>query len=85
LNFKTAARRGVGIGVAQLVNPYIKVTGTLGSPGITLDPKGALVNGGAAFATAGLSILAVTAWDRIFHDKDPCGAAAAHADRDAGT
>jgi uncharacterized protein involved in outer membrane biogenesis len=83
LNFKTAARKGVGIGVAQLVNPYIKVTGTLGNPGITLDPKGALVNGGAAFATAGLSILAVTAWDRVFHSRDPCGAAAAQADREA--
>jgi AsmA family protein len=52
LNFKTAARKGVGIGIAQLVNPYIKVTGTLGEPGITLDPKGALVNGGAAAAQA---------------------------------
>ncbi len=83
LNFKTAARKGVGIGVAQLVNPYIKVTGTLGNPGITLDSKGALVNGGAAFATAGLSILAVTAWDRVFHERDPCGAAAAQADREA--
>jgi uncharacterized protein involved in outer membrane biogenesis len=81
LNFKTAARKGVGIGMAQLINPYIKVNGTLANPGITLDSKGALVNGGAAFATAGLSILATTVWDRVVHERDPCGAAAAQANQ----
>ncbi len=79
LNFRTAARKGVGIGMAQLINPYIKVNGTLSNPGIALDSKGALVNGGAAVATAGLSILATTVWDRVVHERDPCGAAAAQA------
>ncbi|MCC7257840.1 MAG: AsmA family protein [Gammaproteobacteria bacterium] len=73
-NFKTAARKGIGIGIAQFVNPYVKVNGTLAFPGLTLDPRGAVVNGGAAFATAGLSIVATTAWDRVFREKDPCGA-----------
>ena len=82
-SFKTGARRGLGLGVAQLINPYIKVTGTLGNPGVTLDPTGTLVNGGAAFATAGLSIVATTVWDRMVHEKDPCGAAVAEADRRA--
>jgi hypothetical protein len=80
-SFKTGARKGLGLGVAQLVNPYVKVTGTLAAPGLTLDPRGAVVNGGAAFATAGLSILATTAWDRVFRAKDPCGAAVAEAGR----
>ena len=79
-NFKTSARKGLGFGMAQLINPYIKVTGTLASPGLTLDPKGTLVNGGTAFATAGLSIVATTAFDRVFRDKDPCGKAVAAAD-----
>ncbi|MCL4791938.1 MAG: AsmA family protein [Gammaproteobacteria bacterium] len=79
-NFKTSARKGLGFGMAQLVNPYIKVTGTLADPGLTLDPKGTLVNGGTAFATAGLSIIATAAFDRVFRDKDPCGSAVAAAD-----
>ena len=83
-NFKTAARKGLGFGVSQLINPYIKVTGTLASPGVTLDPKGTLVNGGAAFATAGLSIVATTVWDRVIRTKDPCAAAVVEADRRAG-
>jgi AsmA family protein len=81
LSFKIAGRKGIGIGVAQIINPYLKVTGSLGKPAVTLDPTGALVNGGAAFATAGLSVVATTVWDRIFHEKDPCAAAVAHSDR----
>lgn len=84
-SFKTGARKGLGLGVAQLVNPYVKVTGTLAAPGLALDPRGAVVNGGAAFATAGLSILATTAWDRVFRAKDPCGAAVAEARGDGPT
>lgn len=79
-NFKTAARRGVGISAGEFINPYIKVTGTLARPRLTLDPKGALVNGGAAFATAGLSIVATTLWDRVTRSRDPCGEALAAAD-----
>ena len=82
-SFKTAARKGLGLSVVQLINPFIKVTGTLGNPGVTLDPTGTLVNGGAAFATAGLSVVATTLWDRVVHEKDPCGAAVAAADRRA--
>lgn len=77
LSFKTAARKGLGLSIAQLVNPYIKVTGTLRSPGLTLDPRGVVVSGGAAIATAGWSILATAAWDRWFGTSDPCKAVAA--------
>jgi hypothetical protein len=83
LNFKVAPRRGLGINVVQVINPYLKVTGSLAKPGVTIDPTGALVNGGAAFATAGLSIVATTLWDRVVHEKDPCGAAAAESERRA--
>ena len=83
LNFKVAPRRGLGINVVQVINPYLKVTGSLANPGVTIDPTGALVNGGAAFATAGLSIVATTLWDRVVHEKDPCGAAAAESERRA--
>jgi hypothetical protein len=80
-NFKTAARKGIGLSAGEIINPYIKVSGTLASPTITLDPKGTLVSGGAAVATGGLSILAVAAWDRVFREKDPCTAALREADK----
>ena len=82
-NFKNTARTGLGFGLMELVNPYVKVTGTLASPGLTLDPTGALVNGGAAFATAGLSVVATTLWDRFVQSGDPCAAAVAEFDRRA--
>ena len=80
-NFKIRARTGLGFGIGQLVNPYLKVNGTLGNPGVTLDPTGALVNGSAAVATAGLSVVATTLWDRFVHESDPCGAAVRESDR----
>ncbi len=84
-NFKTAARGGLGFSAGELFNSYVKVSGTLSKPYLTVDPKGTLVNGGAAFATGGLSILATTLWDRVTRQKDPCVAAVAEADRKAET
>ncbi len=84
LNFylRTAPRRGrVDVTVAEIVNPYMKVTGTLASPGIGVDPKGVLFSGGAAVATLGVSILAKGVWDRIFRADDPCAEAASEAAR----
>ncbi|MCK6369952.1 MAG: AsmA family protein [Gammaproteobacteria bacterium] len=83
LNFKTEARKGIGVSAAQLVNPFIKVTGTLADPRVTLDPKGTLVSGSAAVLTGGLSILASTLWNRAFREKDPCGAVLKAADKAA--
>jgi hypothetical protein len=80
-NFKTAARKGLGFSAGEFLNPYVKVGGTLAKPQLTLDPKGTLVTGGAAFATGGLSILATTLWDRLARQKDPCAAAVAESDR----
>jgi len=84
LNFKTGARKGIGISAGEFINPYIKVAGTLADPKLKLDRQGTLVVGGAAVATAGLSILAKAAWDRVFREKDPCGAAIAEADKREG-
>lgn len=78
----TAPRRGrVDVTVAEIVNPYLKVTGTLADPGVGVDPKGVLFTGGAAVATAGISILAKGVWDRMFRAEDPCAVAAAEAER----
>ncbi len=82
LYLSTAPRRGrVDVTVAEIVNPYMRVTGTLASPGLGVDPKGVLFSGGAAVATAGISIVAKGVWDRMFRAEDPCAVAAAEAAR----
>ncbi|MBL8201617.1 MAG: AsmA family protein [Chromatiales bacterium] len=82
LFLNTAPRRGrVDVTVAEIVNPYLKVTGSLAEPGIGVDPKGVLFTGGAAVATAGISILAKGVWDRMFRAEDPCAVAAEEAER----
>jgi hypothetical protein len=38
-----------------------------------MDAKGSAIEGGAAVATAGLTIVAKGLWGRWFSTKDPCG------------
>jgi hypothetical protein len=79
---RTAPLRGrVDLTIGEVVTPYLVVNGTLARPGVAVDPKGALFSGGAAVATAGISILAKGVWDRMFQAGDPCAAAAAEADK----
>ncbi|MEM1113514.1 MAG: AsmA family protein [Pseudomonadota bacterium] len=73
--FKTTPQKGIGFSFSSLVNPYVMVTGTLAGPVLTLDPEGALIQGGAAIATGGLSIIAMGFKDRFLSTKDPCGQA----------
>lgn len=75
LSFRTQARKGLRISAGSLVNPFIRIGGTLGEPKMALDKGGALVQGGAVFFTAGLSLLAKTAFDSAFSSSDPCGQA----------
>ena len=84
-NFKTAARKGIGLSAGELLNNYVKVSGTLTRPYLTVDPTGTLVYGGAAFATGGLSILATTLWDRVSRQRDPCAAAVEEAAKRTAT
>jgi uncharacterized protein involved in outer membrane biogenesis len=72
LRFDTAAREGLGISVADFVNPFVGVGGTLANPGLGLDPQNAMFEGGVAVATGGLSIVAKSLFGRWFGTKDPC-------------
>jgi len=72
MNVRTTPKKGISISAGELVNPYIKVVGTLASPGLAVDEKGVLLSGGAAVATGGLSMLARAAWNRLSRAKDPC-------------
>ena len=79
-NFKIVPRKGLGLSLSNLVNPYIKVTGTLARPALVIDPEGVLIEGSLAVATVGLSLVAKSLKNRFLSDKDPCGTALAAAD-----
>ena len=43
--FRTIPQKGLGISVTNLVNPFVKVSGTLSKPALVLDPEGLLIEG----------------------------------------
>jgi len=73
LGFNSQVRKGLGLSASALINPFIKVGGTLKKPAVEFDTTGAVVKGGAAVATVGLSILASSLSGRFLASKDPCG------------
>ncbi len=64
-NFNATPRNALKISAGELFNPYILVGGTLSKPTVGLDPARALLHGGAAIGTAGISILAKGFLDRV--------------------
>jgi hypothetical protein len=68
------ARKGLGISLGQTVNPYTRIVGTFASPRLGLDEKGAMIEGGAAWATGGLSIVAKGLLGRLRATRNPCEA-----------
>jgi hypothetical protein len=80
--FETLPKKGVSfLSVGEVLNPYIGVFGTFSKPVIKIDQKTAFIAGGAAVATAGVSILAKGFWDRIRSSGDACERAATYADQ----
>lgn len=77
--FNALPRGRLSISATELINPYVRVSGTLAKPSLSLDSKGAAVTGGAAALTGGLSLLAQATWKRTFGSGDPCGKALAEA------
>ncbi len=75
LEFQTKVRKGIGISASMVINPFIKLGGTLATPTIELDPAGVAFSGSVAVATAGLSIIGKSLFDRFLGNKDPCGEA----------
>jgi uncharacterized protein involved in outer membrane biogenesis len=72
VQFRSAPRKGIGVSAAGLVRPYVKLGGTLSQPTLVLDPPAALLSGGVAVATSGLSIVAVHLLERLSTTGDPC-------------
>jgi hypothetical protein len=86
LSFNTKPRQGLGLSAGVLINPLIKVGGTLAAPRIELDPAGTVKSTGLAVATVGISLLAKSMADRFLSSPDPCGDARKEiAKRDAST
>jgi uncharacterized protein involved in outer membrane biogenesis len=73
LDFHTQVRKGIGLSAGMIVNPFIRLGGSLASPAIEIDPAAVAVKGTVAVATVGLSILGRSLYDRFLTRKDPCG------------
>ncbi|MFM1892219.1 MAG: hypothetical protein RLZ44_1296 [Pseudomonadota bacterium] len=70
--FETTPLKGLGISLGDLTDPFTKLTGTLRQPKITINPQGTLVQGGAAVATAGLTVVVKSLWKRWFGSHQIC-------------
>jgi len=72
IGFRTSPLKGIGVSASDLVNPFIKLGGSLANPTLVLDPTSTVINGGAAFMTMGASLLATSMWNRWIISKDAC-------------
>lgn len=75
IGFNNRARKGLGLSAATVINPFVAITGTLAKPKLGLDIANSALNGGAAVATAGITIIAKPLFDRFFSRRNPCDAA----------
>jgi hypothetical protein len=72
LRFKTAKRKGFGFNLLGIADRFIYINGTVRKPHIAVDPGQLLIDGGAAWATFGLSILCDQLLTRLTAFNDPC-------------
>ena len=70
--FTIMPREGIGISASSIVNPYVKITGTLAKPALTFAATRAAITYGAAVASGGLSVLAKGLWDRMASSGQQC-------------
>lgn len=71
-NFNATPNNAFKVSAGELFNPYILVSGTLAKPEVGIDPAKALLHGGAAIGTAGVSILAKGLLDRVGNKTPLC-------------
>jgi hypothetical protein len=69
---QTSPLKGIGISASDLVNPFIKIGGTLSSPALVPNATGTLIEGGAAVVTMGASLVAKSMYKRWLGPRDPC-------------
>ena len=71
-NFNATPNQALKISARELFNPYILVGGILSKPAVGLDAAKALIHGGAAIGTAGISVLVKGLIDRVSTTKPLC-------------
>lgn len=74
LRFKTTQRRGLGISLIGIADRFVTVRGTLRDPHAGIDAAALLVQGGAAWATSGISLVADQLFRRLTATANPCDA-----------
>ncbi len=70
--FQATPTRLLNAQLTELLNPFVRIEGSMAQPTPVIDPKGTLIYGSAAAATAGLSIVAKGLWDRLRGSTRPC-------------
>jgi hypothetical protein len=78
-SIETIPRTGIGLSASDLVNPFVLIEGSLSAPRMTMNPAGTLIEGGAAVATVGLSIVAKSLYKRWLGPRKPCSKLTAEA------
>ena len=71
LDIAAQPRRGLGISLGDVINPFTRIGGTLAAPRIVADPKTGILETGAGIATGGLWPLARKLRQR-FLGRNPC-------------
>ena len=77
--YRAVRREFFRLSLMGLTSGVAKVTGTISAPVVQLDPGGVLIVGAAAWATAGVSLLAGDLWRKLESTTDPCARIAAGA------
>lgn len=72
LRFKTVKRTGVGLSLLGVAERIVVVDGSLKSPRATMGPGDLLVEGAAAWASAGRGLVADQVTQRLTASGSPC-------------
>lgn len=72
MNFNSTPTNALQINPGELFYPYVLITGTLAAPKVGVDPGKAVLHGGAAIATMGISVLAKGVLDRAGNAMPVC-------------
>ena len=71
--FKAVRRKWWSISFLDLAGDFASIGGTIDNPKVGLSPADVIVQGGAAWATLGLSLLATNLFRKLNSAQDPCG------------
>jgi uncharacterized protein involved in outer membrane biogenesis len=70
--FKAVRRKWWSFSILELAGDFATIGGTIEQPKVGLDPENIIVQGGAAWATLGISLLATNFFRKLNAAEDPC-------------